>query len=101
MCPQICMSKCTSCRHSSHLLPSFFQGAVISPSMDPSVSLQPSSIMAPLTQQMGHLSLGSAGTVRYHDMGFKKNQNKINHLSSLESKLLESAPLTGFVFVSL
>ncbi|KAM4558893.1 RNA-binding motif, single-stranded-interacting protein 1 isoform 2-T2 [Odontesthes bonariensis] len=37
-------------------------GAVISPSMDPSVSLQPTSIMAPLTQQMGHLSLGGAGT---------------------------------------
>ncbi|XP_072253211.1 RNA-binding motif, single-stranded-interacting protein 1 [Leuresthes tenuis] len=37
-------------------------GAVISPSMDPSVSLQPTSMMAPLTQQMGHLSLGGAGT---------------------------------------
>ncbi|KAM9709661.1 RNA-binding motif, single-stranded-interacting protein 1 isoform 1-T1 [Menidia menidia] len=37
-------------------------GAIISPSMDPSVSLQPTSMMAPLTQQMGHLSLGGAGT---------------------------------------
>ncbi|XP_051260329.1 RNA-binding motif, single-stranded-interacting protein 1 isoform X2 [Dicentrarchus labrax] len=37
-------------------------GTVISPSMDPSMSLQPTSMMAPLTQQMGHLSLGSAGT---------------------------------------
>uniref|UniRef100_A0A668AY84 RNA binding motif single stranded interacting protein 1 n=1 Tax=Myripristis murdjan TaxID=586833 RepID=A0A668AY84_9TELE len=37
-------------------------GAVISPSMDPAMSLQPTSMMAPLTQQMSHLSLGSAGT---------------------------------------
>uniref|UniRef100_A0A3P9BIF8 RNA binding motif single stranded interacting protein 1 n=1 Tax=Maylandia zebra TaxID=106582 RepID=A0A3P9BIF8_9CICH len=37
-------------------------GTVISPSIDPSLSLQPASMMAPLTQQMGHLSLGSAGT---------------------------------------
>lgn len=41
-----------------------FQGTVISPSMDPSMSLQPASMMAPLAQQMSHLSLGSAGTVR-------------------------------------
>ncbi|XP_017280058.1 RNA-binding motif, single-stranded-interacting protein 1 isoform X2 [Kryptolebias marmoratus] len=37
-------------------------GAVISPSMDPSVSLQPASMMAPLAQQMSHLTLGGAGT---------------------------------------
>ncbi|XP_062313981.1 RNA-binding motif, single-stranded-interacting protein 1 isoform X2 [Osmerus eperlanus] len=36
-------------------------GAVISPSMDHAMSLQPTSMMSPLTQQMGHLSLGSAG----------------------------------------
>ncbi|XP_038145699.1 RNA-binding motif, single-stranded-interacting protein 1 isoform X1 [Cyprinodon tularosa] len=36
-------------------------GAVISPSIDPSVSLQPTSMMSPLTQQMGHLSLGGSG----------------------------------------
>ncbi|MED6284719.1 RNA-binding motif, single-stranded-interacting protein 1 [Characodon lateralis] len=37
-------------------------GAVISPSIDPSVSLQPTSMMAPLSQQMSHLSLGGSGT---------------------------------------
>ncbi|XP_059418542.1 RNA-binding motif, single-stranded-interacting protein 1-like isoform X3 [Carassius carassius] len=37
-------------------------GAVLSPSIDHSMSLQPASMMNPLTQQMGHLSLGSAGT---------------------------------------
>uniref|UniRef100_A0A3Q0SS73 RNA binding motif single stranded interacting protein 1 n=1 Tax=Amphilophus citrinellus TaxID=61819 RepID=A0A3Q0SS73_AMPCI len=37
-------------------------GTVISPSIDPSLSLQPPSMMAPLAQQMSHLSLGSAGT---------------------------------------
>ncbi|XP_076880750.1 RNA-binding motif, single-stranded-interacting protein 1 isoform X2 [Brachyhypopomus gauderio] len=33
-------------------------GAVLSPSMEHPMSLQPSSMLAPLTQQMGHLSLG-------------------------------------------
>ncbi|XP_061082399.1 RNA-binding motif, single-stranded-interacting protein 1 isoform X4 [Conger conger] len=36
-------------------------GAVLSPSMDHTMSLQPTSMMNPLTQQMSHLSLGSAG----------------------------------------
>uniref|UniRef100_A0A673CSJ8 RRM domain-containing protein n=1 Tax=Sphaeramia orbicularis TaxID=375764 RepID=A0A673CSJ8_9TELE len=40
-------------------------GAVITPAaaIEPSLSLHPSSVMAPLTQQMNHLSLGSTGTV--------------------------------------
>lgn len=42
----------------------YSQGTVISPSIDPSMSLQPTSMMAPLAQQMSHLSLGSTGTVR-------------------------------------
>ncbi|XP_026874111.2 RNA-binding motif, single-stranded-interacting protein 1 isoform X2 [Electrophorus electricus] len=37
-------------------------GAVLSPSMEHTMSLQPSSMLAPLTQQMGHLSLGSTAT---------------------------------------
>uniref|UniRef100_A0A674EWS3 RNA binding motif single stranded interacting protein 1 n=1 Tax=Salmo trutta TaxID=8032 RepID=A0A674EWS3_SALTR len=37
-------------------------GAVISPSMDHTMSLQPTSMMSPLTQQMSHLSMGSTGT---------------------------------------
>ncbi|XP_046713246.1 RNA-binding motif, single-stranded-interacting protein 1 isoform X2 [Silurus meridionalis] len=37
-------------------------GAVLSPSMDHPMSLQPSSMLAPLTQQMGHLSLGGTAT---------------------------------------
>ncbi|KAK2906130.1 RNA-binding motif, single-stranded-interacting protein 1 isoform X1 [Channa argus] len=37
-------------------------GTVISPSMDSSMSLQPTSMMPPLTQQMSHLSLGTPGT---------------------------------------
>ncbi|KAG7255166.1 hypothetical protein CRUP_022830 [Coryphaenoides rupestris] len=41
---------------------STYQGAVLSPSMDPTMSLQPTSIMAPLSQQMSHLSLGNTGT---------------------------------------
>ncbi|XP_029461450.1 RNA-binding motif, single-stranded-interacting protein 1 isoform X3 [Rhinatrema bivittatum] len=37
-------------------------GAVLTPSMDHTMSLQPASMISPLTQQMGHLSLGSTGT---------------------------------------
>lgn len=36
--------------------------AVITPSMDHTMSLQPASMMTPLTQQMSHLSLGSTAT---------------------------------------
>lgn len=42
----------------------FSQGAVISPSIDHSMSLQPTSMITPLSQQMSHMSLGSTGTVR-------------------------------------
>uniref|UniRef100_A0A672H0D9 RNA-binding motif, single-stranded-interacting protein 3-like n=1 Tax=Salarias fasciatus TaxID=181472 RepID=A0A672H0D9_SALFA len=40
-------------------------GAVITPAatIEPSLSLHPSSVMAPLTQQMNHLSLGPTGAV--------------------------------------
>uniref|UniRef100_A0A8C1N8K6 RNA binding motif single stranded interacting protein 1 n=1 Tax=Cyprinus carpio TaxID=7962 RepID=A0A8C1N8K6_CYPCA len=38
-------------------------GAVLSPSIEHSMSLQPASMLGPLTQHMSHLSLGSAGTV--------------------------------------
>uniref|UniRef100_A0A7N5ZYR6 RRM domain-containing protein n=1 Tax=Anabas testudineus TaxID=64144 RepID=A0A7N5ZYR6_ANATE len=40
-------------------------GAVIAPAtaIEPSLSLHPPSVMAPLTQQMNHLSLGTTGTV--------------------------------------
>uniref|UniRef100_A0A3P8QDA5 RRM domain-containing protein n=1 Tax=Astatotilapia calliptera TaxID=8154 RepID=A0A3P8QDA5_ASTCA len=41
-----------------------YQGAVITPAaaIEPSLSIHPSSVMAPLTQQMNHLSLGPTGT---------------------------------------
>uniref|UniRef100_A0A8B9H2X2 RNA binding motif, single stranded interacting protein 1a n=1 Tax=Astyanax mexicanus TaxID=7994 RepID=A0A8B9H2X2_ASTMX len=37
-------------------------GAVLSPPMEHPMPLQPSSMLAPLTQQMGHLSLGGTAT---------------------------------------
>uniref|UniRef100_A0A672SLC5 RNA binding motif single stranded interacting protein 1 n=1 Tax=Sinocyclocheilus grahami TaxID=75366 RepID=A0A672SLC5_SINGR len=37
-------------------------GAVLSPSMEHPMSMQPSAMLAPLTQQMGHLSLGGTAT---------------------------------------
>ncbi|XP_040213814.1 RNA-binding motif, single-stranded-interacting protein 1 isoform X4 [Rana temporaria] len=39
-------------------------GAVLTPSMDHTMSLQPTSMMSPLSQQMGHLSLSSSGTLK-------------------------------------
>ncbi|KAJ8268272.1 hypothetical protein COCON_G00134440 [Conger conger] len=37
-------------------------GAVITPTMDHTMSIQPAGMMGPLTQQMNHLSLGSTGS---------------------------------------
>uniref|UniRef100_A0AAV2K062 RRM domain-containing protein n=1 Tax=Knipowitschia caucasica TaxID=637954 RepID=A0AAV2K062_KNICA len=45
--------------HQPYIMP--HPGTVISPSMDHSMSLQPASVIAPLTQQMSHLTLGNAG----------------------------------------
>lgn len=39
------------------------QGAVLTPSMEHTMSLQPASMINPLAQQMSHLSLGNTGTV--------------------------------------
>lgn len=41
----------------------FSQGAVLTPGMDHTMSIQPTSMMGPLTQQLSHLSMGSSGTV--------------------------------------
>ncbi|XP_077071122.1 RNA-binding motif, single-stranded-interacting protein 3 isoform X2 [Siphateles boraxobius] len=41
---------------------STYQGAVITPTMDHTISMQPANMMAPLTQQMNHMSLGTTGT---------------------------------------
>lgn len=49
------ISVCASFMHS--------QGTVLTPTMDHAMSIQPTSMMGPLTQQLSHLSLGSTGTV--------------------------------------
>ncbi|XP_071025555.1 RNA-binding motif, single-stranded-interacting protein 3-like isoform X3 [Oncorhynchus clarkii lewisi] len=41
---------------------STYQGAVITPAMDLSMPMQPSSMMGPITQQINHMSLGNTGT---------------------------------------
>ncbi|XP_056877113.1 RNA-binding motif, single-stranded-interacting protein 3 isoform X6 [Takifugu flavidus] len=41
---------------------STYQGAVITPTMDHTMSMQPASMMGPITQQMNHLSLGTTGS---------------------------------------
>ncbi|XP_055270741.1 RNA-binding motif, single-stranded-interacting protein 3 isoform X7 [Moschus berezovskii] len=46
---------------------STYQGAVITPAMDHPMSMQPANMMGPLTQQMNHLSLGTAGTIQSQD----------------------------------
>uniref|UniRef100_A0A8K9XSX9 RNA binding motif single stranded interacting protein 3 n=1 Tax=Oncorhynchus mykiss TaxID=8022 RepID=A0A8K9XSX9_ONCMY len=38
-------------------------GAVITPAMDHTMSMQPANMMGPLSQQMNHLSLGTTGSV--------------------------------------
>uniref|UniRef100_A0A8C7YQN6 RNA binding motif, single stranded interacting protein 2a n=1 Tax=Oryzias sinensis TaxID=183150 RepID=A0A8C7YQN6_9TELE len=37
-------------------------GTVLTPTMDHGISIQPTSMMGPLTQQLSHLSMGSTGT---------------------------------------
>uniref|UniRef100_A0A674MLZ4 RNA binding motif, single stranded interacting protein 2b n=1 Tax=Takifugu rubripes TaxID=31033 RepID=A0A674MLZ4_TAKRU len=41
---------------------SAYQGAVLTSGMDHSMSIHPTSMMGPLTQQLNHLSIGSSGT---------------------------------------
>uniref|UniRef100_A0A670YXU0 RNA binding motif single stranded interacting protein 3 n=1 Tax=Pseudonaja textilis TaxID=8673 RepID=A0A670YXU0_PSETE len=45
-------------------------GAVLTPAMDHTISMQPTSMMGPLTQQMSHLSLGTTGTLYNNDYFF-------------------------------
>uniref|UniRef100_A0A3Q0SXN4 RNA binding motif single stranded interacting protein 2 n=1 Tax=Amphilophus citrinellus TaxID=61819 RepID=A0A3Q0SXN4_AMPCI len=45
--------------HQSYLMQ---PGTVITPTMEHAMSIQPTSMMGPLTQQLSHLSLGSTGT---------------------------------------
>ncbi|XP_056590513.1 RNA-binding motif, single-stranded-interacting protein 2 [Triplophysa dalaica] len=46
--------------HQSYLMQP--TGTVLTPAMDHPMSIQPTSMLGPLTQQISHLSLGSAGT---------------------------------------
>ncbi|KAG7215291.1 hypothetical protein INR49_020526 [Caranx melampygus] len=46
--------------HQSYLMQP--AGTVLTPTMDHAMSIQPTSMMGPLTQQLSHLSLGSTGT---------------------------------------
>ncbi|XP_057685423.1 RNA-binding motif, single-stranded-interacting protein 2-like isoform X2 [Corythoichthys intestinalis] len=46
--------------HQSYIMPP--TGAVLTPGMDHTMSIQPTSMMGPLAQQLSHLSLGSSGT---------------------------------------
>ncbi|XP_069762769.1 RNA-binding motif, single-stranded-interacting protein 2-like isoform X2 [Narcine bancroftii] len=46
--------------HQSYLMQPM--GTVITPTMDHTMSIQPTSMMGPLTQQLSHLSLGNTGT---------------------------------------
>uniref|UniRef100_A0A665XAA6 RNA-binding motif, single-stranded-interacting protein 2-like n=1 Tax=Echeneis naucrates TaxID=173247 RepID=A0A665XAA6_ECHNA len=46
--------------HQSYLMQP--AGTVLTPTMDHAMSIQPASMMGPLTQQLSHLSLGSTGT---------------------------------------
>ncbi|PIO35931.1 hypothetical protein AB205_0002580 [Aquarana catesbeiana] len=47
--------------HQSYLMQP--AGTVLTPTMDHAISIQPASMMGPLTQQLGHLSMGSTGAM--------------------------------------
>lgn len=80
-----------------------FQGAVITPTMDHPMSMQPTNIVGPLTQQMNHLSLGTAGTVSgrvcFCVLGLEKVPRAV--FTSIADKLLISHPLRVPARVSL
>ncbi|XP_061759317.1 RNA-binding motif, single-stranded-interacting protein 2b isoform X2 [Nerophis ophidion] len=46
--------------HQSYIMPP--TGAVLTPGMEHTMSIQPTSMMGPLAQQLSHLSIGSSGT---------------------------------------
>uniref|UniRef100_A0A9J7XPW6 RNA binding motif, single stranded interacting protein 2a n=1 Tax=Cyprinus carpio carpio TaxID=630221 RepID=A0A9J7XPW6_CYPCA len=56
----LCVHSPSWMHHQSYLMQP--TGAVLTPAMDHPMSIQPTSMMGPLTQQLSHLSLGSAGT---------------------------------------
>uniref|UniRef100_A0A672QTP4 RNA-binding motif, single-stranded-interacting protein 2-like n=1 Tax=Sinocyclocheilus grahami TaxID=75366 RepID=A0A672QTP4_SINGR len=58
LCPQV--HSPSWMHHQSYLMQP--TGAVLTPAMDHPMSIQPTSMIGPLTQQLSHLSLGSAGT---------------------------------------
>nr|XP_042137840.1 RNA-binding motif, single-stranded-interacting protein 3 isoform X7 [Peromyscus maniculatus bairdii] len=66
---------------------STYQGAVITPTMDHPMSMQPTNIVGPLTQQMNHLSLGTAGTIQ--------SQDRIMVLHQLLCQYMTAAPMQG------
>uniref|UniRef100_A0A8C4SHC0 RNA binding motif, single stranded interacting protein 2b n=1 Tax=Erpetoichthys calabaricus TaxID=27687 RepID=A0A8C4SHC0_ERPCA len=70
--------------HQSYLMQP--AGAVLTPALDHHMSIQPASLMAPLTQQLSHLSISSGGTVSGR-AGRRAHTQKVwagvpNHLSS-------------------
>uniref|UniRef100_A0A8C7F149 RNA binding motif single stranded interacting protein 1 n=1 Tax=Oncorhynchus kisutch TaxID=8019 RepID=A0A8C7F149_ONCKI len=70
-------------------------GAVISPSMDHTMSLQPTSMMSPLTQQMSHLSMGSTGTVR--DLG-SQGQIRLNCVHVQQQQVESSSDHSPYTY---
>lgn len=76
---------------------------MITPTMDHPMSMQPTNIVGPLTQQMNHLSLGTAGTVSgrvcFCVLGLEKVPRAV--FTSIANKLLISHPLRVPARVSL
>uniref|UniRef100_A0A8C2CXL7 RNA binding motif, single stranded interacting protein 2a n=1 Tax=Cyprinus carpio TaxID=7962 RepID=A0A8C2CXL7_CYPCA len=58
LCPQV--HSPSWMHHQSYLMQP--TGAVLTPAMDHQMSIQPTSMIGPMTQQLSHLSLGSTGT---------------------------------------
>uniref|UniRef100_A0A8C2ID37 RNA binding motif, single stranded interacting protein 2b n=1 Tax=Cyprinus carpio TaxID=7962 RepID=A0A8C2ID37_CYPCA len=85
---------------------STYQGTVLTPTVDHTMTIQPTAIIGPLTQQLSHLTLGSTGTVRppqiavYHrktKYPMLRHSNARNYKNSTQPYAQEVHPLKIFL----
>ena len=71
------------------------QGSVLTPGMDHPISLQPASMMGPVTQQLGHLSLSTTGTVKQDTSEYKLLPRKEYLCTTFQHKYLNMIRITS------
>uniref|UniRef100_A0A8C7W5V5 RNA binding motif, single stranded interacting protein 2a n=1 Tax=Oncorhynchus mykiss TaxID=8022 RepID=A0A8C7W5V5_ONCMY len=78
--------------HQSYLM----QPAVIlTPTMDHAMSIQPTSMMGPMTQQLSHLSLGSTGTVSTLQIPTPSPLHSLQHPTDTQSTYMPANTMQG------